>query len=46
MMNEIEKMINLIGSDAMVHQMQLFNENENIDDADLDDEERAKRARL
>ena len=26
MMSEIEKMINLIGSDAMTHQMQIFNE--------------------
>lgn len=46
MMGEIEQMINLIGQDAMVNQMQLFNEKDyDDDDEDLDDEERQKRAR-
>jgi hypothetical protein len=37
MISEIEQLINTIGSDALIHQMQLLNEEEDDEDDDGDD---------
>ena len=39
MITEIEQLINTIGSDALIHQMQLLNEEEDEDDSDDEDGE-------
>ena len=38
MITEIEQLINTIGSDALIHQMQLLNEEEDEEDGDSDGE--------
>ena len=37
MITEIEQLINTIGSDALIHQMQLLNEDEDAEDDDDED---------
>jgi hypothetical protein len=39
MITEIEQLINTIGSDALIHQMQLLNEEEDEEDSDDEDGE-------
>ena len=39
MITEIEQLINTIGSDALIHQMQLLNEEEDEEDEDDDNED-------
>jgi hypothetical protein len=39
MISEIEQLINTIGSDALIHQMQLLNKEEDEEDSDNEDGE-------
>ena len=43
MITEIEQLINTIGSDALIHQMQLLNEEEDEEDSDEDGENNGRK---